>query len=128
MTDERRAGDRREEDVRLAEAVEHLKSTLDERFAAEWEKAHTLHDGLADADHGHAQLDEIVMLLEGTEGNVLRGERPKKGLVPMVNEMWEHQQGGWTVQLPVWAKVAALALAVTQTILTVLLIVAQAGG
>ena len=105
--DERREQDRRDEDVRLAEAVQRLE-TRHERFYEEF------------VAHTHPELDQIVTLLVGTEGDLLAGEEPHPGLIKNVEGLAadmkyikaQTENGGLKVNLPMWSKIAALALTV----------------
>lgn len=121
MSDERRASDRRDEDVRLAEAVEHFWSLLDERLAQEWKKADAIHEDIKSQleDHRHKHLEsnqeKIITLLTGDKGNALAGRAASPGLLSNVNTLtsdveWikgEISGSGVKVRLPMgaWAAI-----------------------
>lgn len=120
MSDERRASDRRIEDVRLAEAVEHFWELLDERLAQEWKKADAIHEELKSEleSHRHKHLESnqerIITLLTGDKGNALAGRQASPGLLANVNTLtsdvdWikgEISAHGVKVRLPMGAWVA----------------------
>lgn len=104
--DERRSDDRREEDMRLATALEEFSV------------------GFAGINHHHDQLDAIVDLIVGTEGDILTGVVPAKGMAPKVDEMYQQfANGGMAVKLPAWSKLLGVILVVFQILLTTVLIV-----
>jgi len=109
MTDERRHEDRREEDVRLAEAVESFEGVLDARLAAEWESAQSIHENLAPKNHEHLEVTRLIDVLEGSPRKMPSGEIVREGgLIAEVSELNRSMRnGGVKIKVPpaVWVAI-----------------------
>ena len=112
MPDERRHEDRRDEDVRLAEAINDLQGYLDERFTLEWEKADRIHAEFATKKsqiHLEQAITRLVGVLEGEQKIMPSGLVTRTGglIEEVANLTRKLSNGGIKIRIPtpVWVAI-----------------------
>ena len=112
MPDERRIDDRRDEDVRLAEALGELQAHLDARIASERERAEAIHAEFASKEvqaHLEQSITRLVAVLEGEQRIMPSGSVTRTG--GLINEVAQLTKklsnGGIKIKIPpaVWVAI-----------------------
>lgn len=106
----------------IYQAVMGLVKELDERFAAERQRADQIHAGFARLDHAHPEIGRLIEVLEGKETVMPSGRRIREGgliaevarLTPQVKQL-THQLRGGSVKLKLprsaWVAIVAAIIA-----------------